>query len=466
MNARLAPLLALFALALPAGAVELSADGSGQALVFPYYTVRSTGGDAWNTYFSVVNPTADTKALRVSFREGRNGRLVFSVNVYLGPNDAWTAALIPSGTAGDWPARLLSNDNSCTSPKTVQFAFPDFGRVDYTGSRDDGLGSGLDRTREGYAEVIEMATLSGLAALQVTPSNTTGVAPGCAAVQAAGYAPAATELHAPTGGLSGTSTLINVNSGMDIGMNAVALSNLADAPLFHPAGDTAADFDAPQVNPVANLVVGNTHYRLGFPRGVDAVSAVLMHSALANEFVLDANTASSSAWVLTFPTRRFYAAGTAPFAAANGCVSAPLSVFDREAVPVQGCFRDGCVDAARACYASSVVDWTGASLFGSSNDYVIAQSLPSSGRAWAALAGAGNVLRSGDSTAWDLSKGSWRTGQFELSGVPVIGFAARTFKNGTLQCANYAAAGTLAACQGNYGGSFEHGYERAIRQVQ
>ena len=40
--------------------------------------------------------------------------------------------------------------------------------------------------------------------------------------------------------------------------------------------------------------------------GADAVSATMMHSAVINEYVLDAATRSNTDWVLTFPTKRFY----------------------------------------------------------------------------------------------------------------------------------------------------------------
>src|SRR5262249_39287787 len=41
---------------------------------------------------------------------------------------------------------------------------------------------------------------------------------------------------------------------------------------------------------------------------IDAVSALLMHTQIMNEFVLDAATKSGTDWVITFPTKRFYVA--------------------------------------------------------------------------------------------------------------------------------------------------------------
>ena len=40
-----------------AEAVYLNPNGTGQVLVYPYYTVQSADGASWNTYLSVVNTT-------------------------------------------------------------------------------------------------------------------------------------------------------------------------------------------------------------------------------------------------------------------------------------------------------------------------------------------------------------------------------------------------------------------------
>jgi hypothetical protein len=450
------------ALPLAASAVDLAIDGRGQALIYPYYTTRAVNGDAWNTYLSVVNQSGDAKAVRVNIREGRNGRAALSLNLYVAPNDVWTGVLAPAGATGDQPARLTSYDISCTNP-LVGFAGAPLSNADYTGSRDDGMGAGLDRTREGYVEMIEMATLTGPSATAITPVNSV---PPCAMGGLPAFAPAAADIHAPTGGLAGTVTLINVNSGMDVGMNAVALANLTVGAFFRAPGDPYPDFDAAEVTPIANVAAGNSHYRLTFTRGADAVSAVLMRRSAMNEFVLDTATASSSAWVMTFPTRRFYLPGASPFAGPNpGCVSAALSVYDREGILQPSCGVPGCASKTIACYASTVIDWSKASLFGSTNNDVLADLLPASGRARAMLGGAaglsnGNALRSAaDSIAWDMSTGVHTTSKFDITGLPVVGFAARTFKNGTLTCAGF------GACQGNYGGSFDHHFDRLIQPV-
>ncbi len=62
-----------------AQAVYVSANNLGQALIFPYYTVR--GG--WMTLFGVTNTSALTVAVKVRFREAYNSRDVFDFNIIL-----------------------------------------------------------------------------------------------------------------------------------------------------------------------------------------------------------------------------------------------------------------------------------------------------------------------------------------------------------------------------------------------
>ena len=46
-----------------AEAVYLNPNNTGQVLVYPYYTVQSVDGNAFNTYISVVNTTSRAAAL-------------------------------------------------------------------------------------------------------------------------------------------------------------------------------------------------------------------------------------------------------------------------------------------------------------------------------------------------------------------------------------------------------------------
>src|SRR5438046_2219114 len=82
-------------------AVQLSTDGRGQVLLYPYYTTRSDGaGNAFATLVSVVNGTASAKSVNVKFSEGKNSRQVFELNLFLSPFDVWTAGILPDTSTG------------------------------------------------------------------------------------------------------------------------------------------------------------------------------------------------------------------------------------------------------------------------------------------------------------------------------------------------------------------------------
>lgn len=465
-------LAAALAAALPiaAPAVTLNSDGLGQALIFPYYTAQSSANNPFNTYLSIVNHAGDAKALRVRVREARNSREVASFNLFLSPNDAWTGAVVPVASTGG--TQIVTADRSCLSPDATGFTFQN---SLFSGSFDDGLGAGLDRTREGWIEVIEMSTLTGASAARIT-QNSAGIPANCAGMQGS----IALDVAAPTGGLSGTLTLINVVSGFDFTVNAEALSELSVLPFYRPSGDSYPDFNAVEVNPLSVVVANGSLYRSAWNRGADAVSAVLMRTAWMNEYVLDAGTASRSDAVVTFPTRHFYLTGSvlnAPFspcATFNTFAGQPATIrwFGRES---QGGIHESFVGvppppvANFRCSALAVMDFnngavhtqspTRSGVLGSENRAVAeGQVFVGMGVAngWFSVApNSGQLTSLGTSTRMNLANGAVTTGSHVFSGLPVVGLGVRTFVNGTLVCSG-------GACQGNYGGSFPLKFRRAI----
>ena len=82
-----------------AEAVNLNPEGLGQALIYPYYTVRNgANGFAYNTLLSVVNTTSSAKAVKVRFLEGKNSKEVLDFNLFLSHEDVWTATVVATAT--------------------------------------------------------------------------------------------------------------------------------------------------------------------------------------------------------------------------------------------------------------------------------------------------------------------------------------------------------------------------------
>src|SRR5215467_4151963 len=134
-----------------ASAVNLNPDGLGQVLLYPYYTVNGHQ----QTLLSVVNTdTVNGKAVKVRFLEGYNSREVLDFNLYLSPNDVWTARVSQTSDSGG--GAVFTSDLSCTDP-----AIPSSG-VPFRTAAFDGTGpvpadegpQDITRTREGYIELI------------------------------------------------------------------------------------------------------------------------------------------------------------------------------------------------------------------------------------------------------------------------------------------------------------------------
>jgi hypothetical protein len=453
-----------------AQAVSVNADGLGQALIYPYYTVRDSvtigaaGAAPYNSLLSVVNSTASAKAVKVRILEGKNSREVIDFNLYLSPKDVWTAAIIPTAAG----AGIFTADKSCTDPVVSSSASAptDFVNFAYTGSNTDGADGSLDRTREGYIEIIEMGNVVGVTATAVT--HVSGVPP-CTPLGGA-----SADTVPGNGGLFGGISLINVLAGEDFSEDAVALDGFSQTALWNAPGSILPNLA--NVNPKTSVVTsGNVTYITDWAlsgNSADPVSAVLMHNNVYNEFVLDAATKSGTDWVLTFPTKTFYYTGTAVtklfqrnFLATGACDDVVVTHYDREerTVVSQGAFSPPPPTLTDSiCWEANVITFNNSNVLGSKN---IANIPTAFQNGWASLNFNGttvpatrHVLSGGASTTFDTSTGTQGSiTDTTFSGLPTIGFAAQTFVNGTLT-----GTGITGLIQSNYGGNFVHKTTRLI----
>jgi hypothetical protein len=449
-----------------AQAVNLNPDGLGQVLIYPYYTTRSdAAGNAFNSLLSVVNTTASVKAVKVRFLEGKNSREVLDFNLFLSPADVWTAALAPASGGG---TVLTTADRSCTLPQIPA------GGVTFRNSllSADGAGATLDRTTEGYVEIIEMATYADTTttAGYVTHDPPGGSPPGCAKVT---DAQAFADASGVAGGLMGGMTLINVNSGSDYTEDAVALDNFATGVnLYFNAGDTRPTLQ--NVQPQTSVVIAdfglvfNSSWA-GSPNAADAVSAVLMHDTVLNEYVLDAATHSGTDWVVTMPTKRFYVANGTGNATrlfqrnfnktAGSCDDVSLDIFDREeqttTTPTDFSPQPE-AGVNQLCWEANVVTFNNSNVLGSAN---VANINTDFEHGWldigffpSTVTGAVHTLPNGNTTFVDPTVTPpfvSQPGAATYFGLPVIGFAVESFANGAI---NVNGVNTLS----NYGGNFVH----------
>lgn len=306
-------LLALGLLAATAApAMYLNPQGSGQLLLFPYYSVNA----GQSTLLSLVNTTDRVKLLRVQFREGYNSRDVLTFNLFLAPHDAWTATVFSNGSG----AALMTRDESCTAPDKRSWAAPfpgggyqqPFLDYAYTGSRVDGGPTGLARTREGLFEVIEIAELKGSLAEGISGHHP----PDCAPLQSLDLGSSSPYLQRPGGGLYGDFAIVDVAEGTLFGGRATAVDDYARHALVT---DTATLLDylalgGGNVSSEAEALVsnGSGRTRVAYPLIGDslgssnALTALLMADSVQGAMSREAGVGSHTEWVLSAPTKYRY----------------------------------------------------------------------------------------------------------------------------------------------------------------
>lgn len=321
----------------------VSSTNTGQALVFPYYTVN--GG--WNTSFSVINTSDSTLAIKVRFHERKNSRDVLDFTLVMSPRDSWTAWLDDS----DAGPVLRTNDNSCTSP-TVVDGVP-MQRAAFTGRYDDTGGTGFNRMREGYLELLvmgEAATIAtptaGWSAEKAIQDKTSLYVPyhakhvngkprNCDLVDEA-FLPTTADWQEPPVGVVGENP-------QDFGGDLVGDDDSPDA---GGSGDPLAriDFDAPQTNPLKGSITW-TNAASGISAGTSAAAVAdwsdknmvtaqvfpwfleptfasgdglwtvtgvanfensILSTETMNEWADNPNNGAATDWIVNFPTKGFH----------------------------------------------------------------------------------------------------------------------------------------------------------------
>jgi hypothetical protein len=318
-----------------AQAVHLSADGTGEVLIFPYYTVENGN----KTLLSVVNTTNRIKAVKVRFREGMNSREVLDFNLYLSPFDVWVGSVEEGDDGG---AKIVTGDTSCTAPVIPDDGEP-FRTYEFDGNTDAGADGGttdISRVREGYIEIIEMGVDDPSSAQWGLIWDRNG-SPGVADVVHVAGVPDACQtvienfssstywgspntannydvaLAAPTGGLFGSAAVINVQSGTEISVEPTVLDAFSDRVIHRYPGTTAptlADVTPPESFVTYLRGLPGAEYPVSLKESwggakIDAVSAVIMAQSVKNEYTVNPATEASTSWVITFPTKWAYADG-------------------------------------------------------------------------------------------------------------------------------------------------------------
>jgi hypothetical protein len=304
---------ALLAFATTASGVAIGPAGIGDALIYPYYTVRNAPKSAtpFNSLLSVVNRTSQGKAVKVRFREALAGAPVFEANVFLSPKDVWTAAVIPYAAHG---AAVIVADRTCTQPTMRAGAdgTPSIEAIfESAAFAQDPIGNDPERTREGFVEILEMGTIRAGTQLHQTTIHINTIAQCNLGDDAA----IAADLDPPTGGIYGSLTLVNVLEGTAYAHDAVALAQWSNRVHYTPAGSYAPTLgDASP--PTSSVIHEGKLLVSSWESGVDAVNAVLSAGSLEAEYMREPGVEGATDIVYTMPTKPLLvstAGAAAPF---------------------------------------------------------------------------------------------------------------------------------------------------------
>ncbi|MBT8048783.1 MAG: hypothetical protein HKN57_05180 [Xanthomonadales bacterium] len=393
----LAGLAGVAGLAATAQAVNLNPDGLGQVLVYPYYTAN----DGNQTVLSVVNTTNNAKAVKVRFLEGFNSREVLDFNLYMSEHDVWVASI----AAGENAPTLFIPDSSCTVPYLygmgkaagLDYGMQPFLTLAYTGDNEDGGPTAIQRAAEGHFEMIEMGVLTGDSADDVRHDNSdggTGEPADCMELSdkwsevingtngiwfdEANFGTddctiddqACTDTDRASGGLFGGAAVVNATNGTMYSYDAKAIQGFdkTDNGLHYEPGTifpslrSGSESDAWVFFGVPQNTAVQLDYSDEDDLSVDAVSAVFMHENLMNEYTTEDDLSAGTEWIITFPTKAFYADAALMVSlgideeACTGdgddevCVTTPRAPFTQ-------LFGDESADGDRLCEVVSLKTW-------------------------------------------------------------------------------------------------------------
>ncbi|MCB1582559.1 MAG: hypothetical protein KDI92_05790 [Xanthomonadales bacterium] len=338
--------------------VNISTNGYGESIILPFYTVNNN----LNTLITVNNSTDDVKALKLHFREGKEGKAVLSFNLYLAPQDIWTAGIVPTistipGHSGEASALFISVDTSCTpflNPAGQQFL-----PYEIEAESDD---TDLERSREGFIEIIEMGVVdinSELGQAATIPIGA-GSPSNCAALDTAfssgDWSGDGSQLHNahiqhPSGGLSAEAVLIDVAEGVLFTVEGVAFEHFyPEESIYHTQpGETRVPSLA-EADTVSLILHNGEMISSEWQNGYESISALLNKHQLETFYDLEPIVTGKTEVVLSFPTKRFYHDEVAPFGLVDpannqaGCVTFEKVSYDRNS-------ESSCDDIWGICFA-------------------------------------------------------------------------------------------------------------------
>ncbi len=199
--------------------------------------------------------------------------------------------------------------------------------------------------------------------------------------------------------------------------------------------------------PSRNVIQNGTLFSSVWNAGPDAVTATLLGNAVTNEYVLDTGTKSQTSWIITMPTKYAYVNGsdapldpfTSTYKSGIGACEATFAVvFNREEASPQIVTSDDFspnppgAPGPTICWEATSVNFNDSNVFGSTNINKLSTAFSNG---WSTfgfndpIATPVHQMIPLSTTTFDLAAGTTAGAQLTYYGLPVVGFTAETFQN-------------------------------------
>ncbi len=294
-------------------AVSLSGTGQGDLIILPYYTVKNN----MNTQYIVTNHSkTHGKMLSVVYKESKGNHDVLFYNVFLKPNSSWPVAL--GAVASSIPEHegepsVIQHHNSLQCApflsQTQEF-------LPYAYEAVENSALSLERAQEGYVEIYEIGSFE---------ADSTAInVDECDALSdniTQDETFVTEHLSQPTGEISATASLLNVNEGTSYSYNGVAFNNFTDDDSFtfesHPY-----KYEINDASHSALISVNGSVQETVWNSGADAINALLTSHSLGADYTVEIGNNSQTEMVFTIPGKKYIDS--------NNCLTAAFSAYDRE----------------------------------------------------------------------------------------------------------------------------------------
>lgn len=283
-----------------AHSVEIDGTGYGQYLIYPYFDVGST-----RQAFLTVENSGQAVALKLRVVDGTSGDAFWSLNLYLGNADVWTAVVMQD------PEGLLvvrTRDRSCIVPEGRQTG--DVMQFD----------TGLPVTR-GLIEVVEMGELTNEVRRSAHAAEHVG-APGQSfpidcdqlvdAWSESGYwsLNEETDIAPPRGRVSGELSNIDIDEGTVYSYQAFALADFSfqsihTAPESLRPGLQNANSDTDDGTVISVIDTGSEQVIDHWDDPIDAVNAALIGYEFQGRYIVAESIGAETNVHITLPTWSF-----------------------------------------------------------------------------------------------------------------------------------------------------------------